>query len=73
MEPWGSAASHSYSHFSSSTSAPDTIPGPTVSSVLDHHALGYLYDKELSHDHMRILRMEKEQKSKGLFVWEGLV
>ena len=40
---------------------------------LDHHALGYLYDKELSHDHMRILRMEKEQKSKGLFVWEGLV
>jgi hypothetical protein len=77
LEPWESAAVyHSYSHISSSNSAPDTIAGRTVSDVLDHHALGYIYDKELedtSHEHMRILRMEKEQKSKGLFVWEGLI
>ena len=67
---------HSYSHMSSSNSAPDTNSGRTVSDVLDHHVLGYIYDKELedtSHEHMRILRMEIEQKSKGLFVWGGLI
>jgi tyrosinase len=77
LEPWGSAAAyHSYSHMPSSNSAPDTNSGRTVSDVLDHHGLGYIYDKELedtSHEHMRIIRMEKEQKSKGLFVWGGLI
>jgi tyrosinase len=75
MEPWGVAPPHSSSHISTSTHAIDTIGGTTVSSVLDHHVLGYIYDKELEdtpHEHMRVLRMEQEQKSKGLFVWKGL-
>jgi tyrosinase len=68
--------SHSSSHSGSSACDHDAIPETRISSVIDHHALGYIYDKEIEespHEHIRALRRELEQKSKGLFVWEGLL
>jgi tyrosinase len=73
LEPWGDQISRCYEHTSHHS---PTISAPTVASVLDHHSLGYLYDTELEEDHdkhFRMILMMKEQKKRGLFVWEGLI
>jgi tyrosinase len=42
----------------------------TPASVISHHSLGYMYDKE--QDQMHMIAMAK-QKARGPFVWKGLV
>jgi tyrosinase len=39
----------------------------TPASVIDHHSLGYMYDKEQDHMHMMITA---KQKSRGPFMWK---
>lgn len=69
-------SSHSSPNSSSSACDHAAMAETRVSDVIDHHTLGYIYDTELedaSHEHMRVLRRGLEQKSKGLFVWKGLL
>jgi tyrosinase len=75
LEPWGRETSHSHCHDHASGHSV-TTNAPTVASVLDHHSIGYIYDTELEdqhNEHLRMIRVMREQKARGLFVWNDLI